>query len=42
LFPQSSSLYFSSQGNSTAGVPCGSGSTVGVGCAVKVTQAGLK
>jgi hypothetical protein len=42
LFPQSSSLYFSSQGNSTAGVPCGSGMTVGVGCAVKVTQAGLK
>ena len=38
-FPQSSSLYFSSQGNSTAGVPCGG--TVGVGCAVKVTQAGL-
>jgi hypothetical protein len=39
LFPQSSSLYFSSQGNSTAGVPCGV--TVGVGCAVKVTQSGL-
>jgi len=39
LFPQSSSLYFSSQGNSTAGVPCGV--TVGVGCAIKVTQAGL-
>jgi hypothetical protein len=38
-FPQSSSLYFSSQGNSTSGVPCGV--TVGVGCAVKVTQAGL-
>ena len=38
-FPQSSSLYFSSQGNSTAGVRCGV--TVGVGCAVKVTQAGL-
>jgi len=38
-FPQSSSLYFSRQGNSTAGVPCGV--TVGVGCAVKVTQAGL-
>ncbi len=38
-FPQASSLYFSSQGNSTAGVPCGA--TVGVGCAVKVTQAGL-
>jgi hypothetical protein len=38
-FPQSSSLYFSSQGNSTAGVPCGA--TVGVGCAIKVTQSGL-
>jgi hypothetical protein len=38
-FPQASSLYFSNQGNSTAGVPCGA--TVGVGCAVKVTQAGL-
>jgi hypothetical protein len=38
-FPQSSSLYFSSQGNSTAGVPCGA--MQGVGCAVKVTQAGL-
>jgi hypothetical protein len=37
--PQSSSVYFSSQGNSTAGVRCGV--TVGVGCAVKVTQAGL-
>jgi hypothetical protein len=38
-FPQSSSLYFSNQGNSTAGVPCGA--ATGVGCAVKVTQAGL-
>lgn len=38
-FPQSSSLYFSRQGNSTAGAPCGA--TAGVGCAVKVTQAGL-
>ena len=38
-FPQASSLYFSNQGNSTAGVPCGA--VVGVGCAVKVTQAGL-
>ncbi|HYL14124.1 MAG TPA: hypothetical protein VEV41_13865, partial [Terriglobales bacterium] len=38
-FPQSSSLYFSTQGNSTASAPCGV--TVGVGCAVKVTQAGL-
>jgi hypothetical protein len=38
-FPQSSSLYFSSQGNSTTGVPCGV--IVGVGCAVKVTQASL-
>jgi hypothetical protein len=36
---QASSLYFSNQGNSTAGVPCGA--TAGVGCAVKVTQAGL-
>jgi hypothetical protein len=40
-FPQSSSLYFSSLGNSTTGVPCGSAAIVGVGCAVKVTQAGL-
>jgi hypothetical protein len=39
-YPQSSSLYFSNQGNSTAGVPCGT--TAGVGCAIKVTQAGLK
>ena len=39
-YPQSSSLYFSNQGNSTTGVPCGS--TTGVGCAIKVTQAGLK
>ncbi|MGB2644751.1 MAG: hypothetical protein WA530_15355, partial [Candidatus Acidiferrum sp.] len=39
-YPQASSLYFSNQGNSTSGVPCGA--TVGVGCAVKVTQAGLK
>jgi hypothetical protein len=38
-FPQASSLYFSSQGNSTVGRRCGS--AVGVGCAVKVTQAGL-
>ncbi len=38
-YPQASSLYFSSQGNSTASVLCGA--TVGVGCAVKVTQAGL-
>ena len=38
-FPQSSSLYFSRQGNSTTVAPCGT--TVGVGCAVKVTQAGL-
>jgi hypothetical protein len=35
LFPQASSLYFSTQGNGT----CGTAS--GVGCAVKVTQAGL-
>jgi hypothetical protein len=39
-FPQSSSLYFSRQGNSMAAVPCGA--TVGVGCAIKVTQAGLQ
>jgi hypothetical protein len=38
-YPQASSLYFSNQGNSTAGVPCGA--TTGVGCAVKVTQSGL-
>jgi len=38
-FPQASSLYFSNQGNSTIGVPCGA--TTGVGCAIKVTQAGL-
>lgn len=39
-FSQSSSIYFSRQGNSTAGVPCGT-APAGVGCAVKVTQAGL-
>ena len=38
---ESLSLYFSRQGNSTAGVPCGSGALIGVGCAVKVTQSGL-
>jgi len=38
-FPQASNLYFSNQGNSTAGVPCGV--TAGVGCAVKLTQSGL-
>ncbi len=38
-FSQASSLYFSNQGNSTAAVPCGA--TTGVGCAIKVTQAGL-
>jgi hypothetical protein len=38
-FAQASSLYFSNQGNSTAGVPCNA--TTGVGCAIKVTQAGL-
>jgi hypothetical protein len=38
-YSQASSLYFSNQGNSTAGVPCGA--TTGVGCAVKVTQSGL-
>jgi hypothetical protein len=40
-FPQASSLYFSGQGNSTAGVTCGSGALRNVGCAVKVTQSGL-
>jgi hypothetical protein len=34
-FPQSSSLYFSTQANGTCGA------TTGVGCAVKLTQAGL-
>jgi hypothetical protein len=38
-YPQASSLYFSNQGNSTSGIPCGT--TVGVGCAIKLTQAGL-
>jgi hypothetical protein len=38
-FPQASNLYFSNQGNSTTLIPCGS--SVGVGCAVKITQAGL-
>jgi hypothetical protein len=38
-YPQASSLYFSNQGNSTAGVSCGG--VTGVGCAVKLTQAGL-
>ncbi|HEY2821582.1 MAG TPA: hypothetical protein VGJ06_11125 [Candidatus Acidoferrum sp.] len=40
---QASSLYFSNQGNSTNAIKCGpaTGGTVGVGCAVKVTQAGL-
>ncbi len=36
---QASSLYFSNQGNSTTAVKCGA--TTGVGCAIKVTQAGL-
>ena len=36
---QASSLYFSNQGNSTNALKCGT--TVGVGCAIKVTQAGL-
>ena len=40
-YPQASSLYFSSQGNSTVALPCGSASTTGVGCAIKLTQAGL-
>lgn len=39
-FGQASSLYLSNQGNSTAAVKCGT--TTGVGCAVKVTQAGLQ
>jgi hypothetical protein len=39
LFPQASSLYFSPQGNSTTVQPCGA--TAGIGCAVKLTQAGL-
>jgi hypothetical protein len=40
---QASSLYFSNQGNSTNALKCGptTGGTVGVGCAVKVTQSGL-
>jgi hypothetical protein len=36
---QASSLYFSNQGNSTAGNPCNA--ITGVGCAIKVTQSGL-
>jgi hypothetical protein len=36
---QASSLYFSNQGNSTAGNPCNA--ITGVGCAIKLTQAGL-
>lgn len=39
-YPQASSLYFSSQGNSTGALRCGT--TTGVGCAVKVTQAALQ
>jgi hypothetical protein len=38
-YPQASSLYFSNQGNSTSGIPCGG--TVGVGCAIKLTRAAL-
>jgi hypothetical protein len=38
-YPQASSLYFSNQGNSTSGITCGG--TVGVGCAIKLTQASL-
>jgi hypothetical protein len=42
-FKQTSSLYFSSQGNSTAALPCGgTGGPTGVGCAIKVTQSGLQ
>jgi hypothetical protein len=36
---QASSLYFSNQGPSTAGNPCNA--ITGVGCAIKLTQAGL-
>jgi hypothetical protein len=36
---QASSLYFSSQGNSTATTQCNA--ITGVGCAIKVTQSGL-
>jgi hypothetical protein len=36
---QASSIYFSNQGNSTAGNQCNA--ITGVGCAVKVTQSGL-
>jgi hypothetical protein len=36
---QASSLYFSNQGNSTAALKCNT--TTGVGCAIKLTQAGL-
>ena len=36
---QTSSLYFSNQGNSTTALKCGT--TTGVGCAIKVTQSGL-
>lgn len=36
---QASSLYFSNQGNSTAGNQCNA--ITGVGCAIKVTQSGL-
>jgi hypothetical protein len=39
IYPQGSSLYFSNQGNSASGNSCGG--TVGVGCAIKLTQAGL-
>jgi hypothetical protein len=40
---QASSLYFSNQGPSTVAVPCGTtGTTTGIGCAVKVTQSGLQ
>jgi hypothetical protein len=38
-FLQPSSLYFSNQGNSTAGNLCGG--AAGVGCAIKLTQAAL-
>ncbi len=39
---QASSLYFSNQGPSTNAIKCGTtGTTTGVGCAIKVTQSGL-
>jgi len=37
---QESSIYFTYQTNSTLGVPCNG--TIGVGCAVKLTQSALQ